>query len=581
MPVLEPLQALSGSYETIFAKSGRIGDLEITGDITEVTNVTAVGNLTIQGNAVLGDADADATTVRTFYIQKGGYKVNITHSASADRVITLPDATDTLATLGQDETFTGVKSFSATPKMDSIAELTTDAGVTIDGLLIKDGKLLGKVTIPDVTDTLAVLGTEQTFTAIQKIQVADKSQLYLMRSASEGASLLAYGAHGQININANAYYDGTDWYRFNTSYPLWTLILSPNTDALRILRAPAGTNPASLSEIFLINSSGRITKCAGVDASGSVLIDASLHGTPIGTEDGIQINPAGYYPDYIAAVSSDHPNINFMVHNTSGAKFNFFKGDGTLSVSIDPWLDSIIFGSSGDVNLYRVDADKLKTDDWFIASRVGIGLDSPEQHLHIYGGNDEGILIESSGDWPSIYLKGYDGTNKWTTKVYCAFTGKQLRIIPEIENVNAEYIFSRTSTEFSQYNNATETNTILNPPCFSWKGRYWDGASSQDFWFDIVPEITDTTPHGRFKFKVGGSDVAYLTDEAHFNPPSDGAGSLGESSLRWGAIYTTDLDLKSPTDPEAHFRLFEKRDGLYLKNVKTGKVYRILMEEVN
>ena len=44
MPVLEPLQALSGSYETIFAKSGRIGDLEITGDITEVTNVTAVGN---------------------------------------------------------------------------------------------------------------------------------------------------------------------------------------------------------------------------------------------------------------------------------------------------------------------------------------------------------------------------------------------------------------------------------------------------------------------------------------------------------------------------------------------------------
>jgi len=38
-----------------------------------------------------------------------------------------------------DETIAGVKTLSNTPKMDAIAEKTADAGVTIDGLLIKDG----------------------------------------------------------------------------------------------------------------------------------------------------------------------------------------------------------------------------------------------------------------------------------------------------------------------------------------------------------------------------------------------------------------------------------------------------------
>ncbi|MCE5227131.1 MAG: hypothetical protein LLG05_14895, partial [Porphyromonadaceae bacterium] len=43
--------------------------------------------------------------------------------------------------LSSAQTITGVKTFSSTPKMDAIAEKTADAGVTVDGLLIKDGKV--------------------------------------------------------------------------------------------------------------------------------------------------------------------------------------------------------------------------------------------------------------------------------------------------------------------------------------------------------------------------------------------------------------------------------------------------------
>ena len=47
---------------------------------------------------------------------------------------------------------------------DTISEETAGAGVTIDGLKIKDGKLLGTLSIPIDTGTLALLEKAQTFT---------------------------------------------------------------------------------------------------------------------------------------------------------------------------------------------------------------------------------------------------------------------------------------------------------------------------------------------------------------------------------------------------------------------------------
>ena len=50
------------------------------------------------------------------------------------------DATK-VAMLAGAQTITGVKTFDATPKTDAIAEKTAAAGVTVDGLLIKDGDI--------------------------------------------------------------------------------------------------------------------------------------------------------------------------------------------------------------------------------------------------------------------------------------------------------------------------------------------------------------------------------------------------------------------------------------------------------
>src|SRR3982751_4519750 len=64
--------------------------------------------------------------------------------AEFDNLVNAHNTNDTLLTTvaTADYTFTGVKTFGSTPKTDAIAEKTPGAGVTIDGVLAKDGNII-------------------------------------------------------------------------------------------------------------------------------------------------------------------------------------------------------------------------------------------------------------------------------------------------------------------------------------------------------------------------------------------------------------------------------------------------------
>jgi len=66
-------------------------------------------------------------------------------------------------------------------------------------------------------------------------------------------------------------------------------------------------------------------------------------------------------------------------------------------------------------------------------------------------------------------------------------------------------------------------------------------------------------------------------------PNADATYDLGSSSYRWNNIYavnvyTSDLRLRKGN---ADWTIFEREDGLYVRNNKTGKIYKILLEEIN
>ena len=61
-------------------------------------------------------------------------------------------------------------------------------------------------------------------------------------------------------------------------------------------------------------------------------------------------------------------------------------------------------------------------------------------------------------------------------------------------------------------------------------------------------------------------------------PDADNSRNIGSPSLRFANIYTGDLHL---ANDRGDWTVVEERDYLTLRNNKTGKTFKLVMEEVN
>jgi len=61
-------------------------------------------------------------------------------------------------------------------------------------------------------------------------------------------------------------------------------------------------------------------------------------------------------------------------------------------------------------------------------------------------------------------------------------------------------------------------------------------------------------------------------------PDADNTRDLGSPSFRWGNIYTGDLHL---ANDRGDWTVVEEAEYLSLRNNKTGKTFRLVMEEVD
>jgi hypothetical protein len=76
---------------------------------------------------------------------------------------------------------------------------------------------------------------------------------------------------------------------------------------------------------------------------------------------------------------------------------------------------------------------------------------------------------------------------------------------------------------------------------------------------------------------TGAATLSTLTTTGSILPSADDAVDLGSPSKQWRNIYTGDLHLKNE---RGSWTVIEEENYLTLRNNKTDKVYKLVMEEI-
>lgn len=79
------------------------------------------------------------------------------------------------------------------------------------------------------------------------------------------------------------------------------------------------------------------------------------------------------------------------------------------------------------------------------------------------------------------------------------------------------------------------------------------------------------------KLQNGAVTVSKMTFNANVIPTADNTYNLGSPSFRFANVYTGDLHLKND---KGDWTMIEESEYLTLRNNKTGKVYKLVMEEI-
>ena len=104
------------------------------------------------------------------------------------------------------------------------------------------------------------------------------------------------------------------------------------------------------------------------------------------------------------------------------------------------------------------------------------------------------------------------------------------------------------------------------------RGFRSDSSCSHAHVMVIAISVGKGSPH-YVDFRLGGADCYRMSTSALYGEAKD----LGTSAKPWANLYTNDLHLKND---RGDWTVIEEEDYLSLRNNKTGKMFKIVMEEI-
>ena len=269
----------------------------------------------------------------------------------------------------------------------------------------------------------------------------------------------------------------------------------------------------------------------------------------------------------------------------------------TTSSAAIRWADAgdnamgrISYSNSTDyMTLHTSNATRLTIAD---NGRIKIGSGTPKAQLDIkqVGNSWEDALLIQHDNANTGWNIHAERTNSALWIGYNSNTGAALadqsaaQVIHINSNKTVSLITSQSTYEltigglsggpslFLRDSGSTGTSRIL----FGSSGGALDGA------------VTYKTDSNYLSFYTNGTEHVRINQSGHLIPISDASRDLGTSSLRWRNVYTTDLQLSNENTggnevdgTEGNWTLQEGESDVYMINRKTGKKYKMMVQEVD
>ena len=135
--------------------------------------------------------------------------------------------------------------------------------------------------------------------------------------------------------------------------------------------------------------------------------------------------------------------------------------------------------------------------------------------------------------------------------------------------------------DLTMYNTVTNGNPSISLGATSAErlvitAEYDSGAQTLDSIIFSTACASSTDNKGAFIFDVDGTEIFEIQDDGII-PSATATFNLGSDSVRWANIYTSDLHLKNE---RGDWTVIEEEEYLSLRNNKTGKRYKFLLEEI-
>lgn len=293
------------------------------------------------------------------------------------------------------------------------------------------------------------------------------------------------------------------------------------------------------------------------------------------------------------------PNTGYMHlaygQNGDAARINFGGTTGFAQISGNGTT------TNGDLIFKTITSDSLTEKVRITSSvNVGIGTTGPAYKLDVIGSiaSSGRIYLTRTGVNPAYIQMTPSGDNSESVSIHTRYGGytKDFEIFRRNTLVYGNLGIGTTSPAYeldvsgdaritgnlTVSGNTTFVNTndlVIEDLNITLANGAADAASANGAGFTI--DGANAT------FTYDNSDTSFKVNQ-NFYPDSDATYDLGSPTVRWNNIYTTDLHLSNENKEggndvdgtTGNWTLQEGADAIYMINNRTGKKYKIALEEV-